>query len=213
MVECYLHTISPPAELSKLRIFIPGQCLQHMKKHSFSFNEKDLRCFTYMWTSWWERSRERVIQRRPDLALPPLWPQGLGSPCPAREPGEEERECSIMVGWPTSINSKPMESTHRSGKLRTMMAFPHHPRVCAITNSSNSVSCIMNHKRIFLCCDLERVQHIIHDCGGIDYQTMQMLQQSPGSLEPDRYPKTSIAAAWWACMQSIRQEHSHPPRH
>jgi hypothetical protein len=166
--------------------------------------EKDLRCLTYMWTSWWERSRERVIQRRPDLALPPLWPQGLGSPCPAREPWEEERECSIMVGWPTSINSKPMESTHRSGKLRTMMAFPHHPRVCAITNSSNSVSCIMNHKRIILCCDLERVQHIIHDCGGIDYQTMQMLQQSPGSLEPDRYPKTSIAACWWACMQSIR---------
>jgi len=100
-----------------------------------------------------------------------------------------------MVGGPTSINSKPMESTHRSGKLRTMMAFPHHPRVCAITNSSNSVSCIMNHKRIFLCCDLERVQHIIHDCGGIDYQTMQMLQQSPGSLKPDRYPKTTIAAA------------------
>jgi hypothetical protein len=33
MVECYLHTISPPAELSKLRIFIQGQCLQHMKKH------------------------------------------------------------------------------------------------------------------------------------------------------------------------------------
>jgi hypothetical protein len=67
MVECYLHTISPPAELSKLRIFIQGQCLQHMKKHSFSFIEKDLRCFTYMWTSWWERSRERVIQRRPGL--------------------------------------------------------------------------------------------------------------------------------------------------
>ncbi len=52
MVECYLHTISPAAELSKLRIFIQSQCLQHMKKHSFSVIEKGLRCFTYMWTSW-----------------------------------------------------------------------------------------------------------------------------------------------------------------
>jgi hypothetical protein len=202
MVECYLHTISPPAELSKLRIFIQGQCLQHVKKHSFSFIEKDLRCFTYMWTSWWERSRERVIQRRPGIAT--FVTTGFRVPMSSKRTRGGRERMQHQGGWPTSINSKPMESTHRSGKLRTIMAFPHHPRVCAITNSSNSVSCIMNHKRIFLCCDLERVQHIIHDCGGIDYQTMQMLQQSPGSLEPDRYPKTSIAAAWWACMQSIR---------
>ncbi len=57
----------------------------------------------------------------------------------------EEGRDNPAYRWPTSITSKPMESTHKSGKLRTIMAFPHHPRICAITNSSNNVSCIIIH--------------------------------------------------------------------
>jgi hypothetical protein len=70
MVECYLHTISPPAELSKLRIFIQGQCLQHMKKHSFSFIEKDIRCFTCGQVG--EKGVARGLYKD-GLASPPLW--------------------------------------------------------------------------------------------------------------------------------------------
>jgi len=40
----------------------------------------------------------------------------------------------------TSINSNPMDKTHKRGWLRIMMAFPHHPMIWAKTNSSNSVS-------------------------------------------------------------------------
>lgn len=40
----------------------------------------------------------------------------------------------------TSINSNPIDNTHKRGWLRIIIALPHHPKIWAGTNSSKSVS-------------------------------------------------------------------------
>lgn len=40
----------------------------------------------------------------------------------------------------TSISSNPIDSTHKRGWLRIIIALPHHPKIWARTNSSNNVS-------------------------------------------------------------------------
>jgi hypothetical protein len=40
----------------------------------------------------------------------------------------------------SSISSKPIDNTHKSGWFLIIIAFPHHPRIWAITNSSKRIS-------------------------------------------------------------------------
>ena len=93
---------------------------------------------------------------QPDTCTPPA-PQPLppsGALCGVGVPSQlqrrmsrrtESHQHSLKLGrrWlkVTSINSKPTLRIHSRSWLRYMIALQYQPKACAITNSSNTVSC------------------------------------------------------------------------
>lgn len=123
------------------------------KKYDISYKGGNFDPFTNKWPRfglWFGLTDQwrRVVQSLFYCIHPPksFSKQPVLTPYPTRPSLPPLFQCKkvetrLRTSWNlTSINSNPIDNTHKRGWLRIIIAFPHHPNKWARTNSSKNVS-------------------------------------------------------------------------